>query len=213
MLRSKLMIARARLLRRSGAPTASPFFSMPLAAALALSGALACAGSDGSGADAHAADPGGPSGAGEVDPPGTGSGAPPEPGTYPGSYFVPVPAELVPYASFDLEEVRLELHGGELTLRYDLPELLLGNARGISFRGGSDESGIYTLGGDDGVATCQSTASGWDCDEVLSGIDVDVDAVDRILSGLPDREAAARRSVTDRFAVDPIGVLHIESAR
>ena len=135
----------------------------------------------------------------------------PEPGVYGGSYFVPVPEELEPYALFPLEGVRLEQQGQELTLRYDLPELLLGNARRVSFRGTVLEGEPIVLSGDDGAATCQPASNGWACDEVLRGIDVDTEKVERLLSSMPDDEARARLSVSERFAVDPIGVLRIDA--
>ena len=41
----------------------------------------------------------------------------------------------------------------------------------------------------------------------------DADALDRLLAGLPDAEASARRAVADQFSIDPIGVLSISIAR
>ncbi len=133
------------------------------------------------------------------------------PGVYAGTYFVPVAVELEPYARFEIESLRLEARDGELVLRYDLPELLLGEVRGVSFRGSATAApdGTYALSGADGTATCRGDAGGWSCDEVLDGIEVDADKINRLLEAMSDVEAVGRRSVADQFSIDPIGVLHI----
>jgi hypothetical protein len=136
--------------------------------------------------------------------------APPPAGTYRGTYFVPVPRELEPYALFELDAVRVEVRGAELGLAYDLPELLLGEPRGLSFRGGATSPGDYRLEGDDGVARCRQSAGGLRCDEVFSGVELDATKIDRLLESMSDAEARARRSVADRFSIDPIGVLVVE---
>lgn len=137
--------------------------------------------------------------------------APLGPGVYAGTYFVPVPVELEPYARFEIDSLRLDAAGGELVLRYDLPELLLGEVRGVSFRGNATAApdGAYVLSGADGTATCRADAGGWSCDEVLDGIEVDADKVNRLLEAMSDVEAVGRRSVAEQFSIDPIGVLHI----
>ncbi|HTV25320.1 MAG TPA: hypothetical protein VMG12_41785 [Polyangiaceae bacterium] len=199
----------ARVSSRAAACTAAAML-------LAAVGQLACGASD------AVADRGDEAGT-EVDP-GAGSQSPQTPapsepstdeppaaGDYPGTYFVPVPLELEPYALFDLESVRVELRGDELGIQYDLPELLLGEQRRIAFRGSATAAGEYRLEGDDGVATCRSTRAGrWTCDEVLSSIQFDANKLDRLLASMPDTEARARRRVSDRFTIDPIGVLEVE---
>jgi hypothetical protein len=142
--------------------------------------------------------------------PAAGESAPPVPGVYRGTYFVPVPAELEPYALFELESVRVEVRGDELGLDYDLPELLLGERRGLSFRGSATAAGEYRLEGDDGVATCRQSAGRFRCDEALNGVELDSSKIDRLLQPLSDAEARARRGVADRFSIDPIGVLEVE---
>lgn len=136
--------------------------------------------------------------------------APPPEGVYRGTYFVPVPSELEPYALFELERVQVEVRGDELGLQYDLPQLLLGEPRGLSFRGGATAPGDYRLEGDDGVARCQRSAGRFRCDEVLSRVELDASKLDRLLEPMSDAEAGARRSVADRFSIDPIGVLEVE---
>jgi hypothetical protein len=136
--------------------------------------------------------------------------APSPAGTYRGTYFVPVPRELEPYALFELDAVRVEVRDDELGLDYDLPELLLGEPRGLSFRGGATAPGEYRLEGDDGVARCQQNAGRLRCDEVFRGVELDPAKIDRLLEPMSDAEARARRSVADRFSIDPIGVLVVE---
>jgi hypothetical protein len=130
-------------------------------------------------------------------------------GVYAGTYVVPIEPELEAFARFDVPSVRFDVNGAELTLRYDLPELLLGEARRIAFRGVAGADGRYLLEGDEGTASCRPEASSWVCDEVLQSLQLDTDKLARLLAGLPDAEARARRSVADRFIVDPIGVLHV----
>jgi hypothetical protein len=157
-----------------------------------------------------AAEPGGPAPTHGAAPATESDPAPPAAGVYRGTYFVPVPPELEPYALFELDSVRVEARGDELGLHYDLPELLLGEPRGLSFRGGAAADGEYRLEGDDGVATCRPSAGRWRCEEALNGIELDAGKIDRLLERMPDAEARARRGVADRFSIDPIGVLEVE---
>jgi hypothetical protein len=131
-------------------------------------------------------------------------------GVYAGTYVVPIDAELEAYARFEVSAVRFDLEGAELSLRYELPELLLGRAERIAFRGVIGADGRYLLEGDAGTASCRPEASSWICDEVLQSLQRDTDKLERLLANLPEAEARARRSVADRFSVDPIGVLHVD---
>jgi hypothetical protein len=132
-------------------------------------------------------------------------------GVYRGTYFVPVPDELEDYALFAIDAIRIDIQGEDLELRYELPELLVGDSRGISFRGGARGDGTeYALDGDSGRATCSASNGAWTCDEVLHGIELEAEKMDRKLAELPASEALARRAVADHFAVDPIGILRFE---
>jgi hypothetical protein len=132
-------------------------------------------------------------------------------GVYRGTYFVPVPDDLEQYALFAIDAIRLDIQGEDLELRYELPALLVGDSRGISFRGGVRGAGTeYALDGDNGRATCNASNETWTCDEVLYGIALEEDKIEQRLAELPAPEALARRAVADRFAVDPIGVLRFE---
>lgn len=135
------------------------------------------------------------------------------PGDYAGVYSVPVAAELEPYAAYMLESVRVQRSESELRLDYELPALLLGDRRRLSFRGALAADGRYELESDDGTAICEAVAGGLRCDEVLSGLETDRDALARLLAELTEDEARGRRSVAERFSIDPIGVLDVDLAR
>jgi hypothetical protein len=122
------------------------------------------------------------------------------------TYTVPVPDALAPFATFDLDEVRLDEKGGELELSYDLPALLVGEERRIALRGVA-QSGVYELSGDVGRASCREQDGMWRCDEALMNLVIDTDKLEQELERFPEAEAAPRRDVAERFAVDPIGVL------
>jgi hypothetical protein len=128
-----------------------------------------------------------------------------------GTYVVPVPEVLAPFATFPIARVRLEEKGSEWELSYDLPALLVGEERRIALRGsvvGSPaEAGVYELRGDAGRATCRELGGMWSCEEALTNLTIDGDKLDDELARVPDAEAAPRREVAERFAVDPIGVL------
>ena len=139
----------------------------------------------------------------------------PEPGLYGGNYFVPVPDELVDYADFAIGVIEVRMRGSELELRYDLPALLVGETRGVSFRGeltraARGEPSQFVLEGDDGRATCAAQDGIWRCDEVLRDVQPDLSKIEQELADLTEPEAAGRRAVAERFAVDPIGVLSFD---
>jgi len=198
---------RGGVMRRGGAPSR-------VGAALAFALALACGAAPDDEPRAHTHPPAPPA-AGDAETP---SGAAADggqlvAGEYGGTYSVPVAPQLEPYAAFEVESVRFERSSSELRLSYDLPELLLGERRRVSFRGAFAADGRHVLDGDDGVATCQTSASGVRCDEVLRAPELDMDGLERRLVGLPEPEARARRAVAAAFSIDPIGVLSVELER
>lgn len=126
----------------------------------------------------------------------------------PGVYNVPVSPALAAYASFPLDRVEFCSDDSEVSLSYDLPELLVGNARRVSFRGRFDaQSGTYPLAGNDGSADCTVSSDEVTCDEQFRQSEVDATALDRRLAELPQDEATARQNVAATFGTDPIGVL------
>ena len=123
------------------------------------------------------------------------------------TYHVPVPSELEPYANFALADLRFRERGGEWTLDYTVPVLLVGGNQNVSFRGTESAPGVYELEGDAGQATCHAEAAGYRCDEVLRSVELDADKLERALGALSAEESRGRRAVASRFADDPIGVL------
>jgi hypothetical protein len=135
----------------------------------------------------------------------------PEPGVYQGRYVVPVPEDLAAYAQYEIEQIEIRIREGEMELRYRMPVLLVGNSRDVSFRGDANAAGNYSLEGDNGSATCGVRDGGFfRCDEALRDMEPDAQKIAEALSALPEPEASGRRAVSDRFAIDPIGVLSFD---
>ena len=124
-----------------------------------------------------------------------------------GTYTVPVSPELVPYATFDVQNVEFCEREGAVVLDYDLPALLVGKSTKISFRGASGSTAVYRLTGDNGTADCAAANGTWSCQEHLTGLQMDLPALDERLASLPPAEATGRRAVASVFGNDPIGVL------
>lgn len=125
-----------------------------------------------------------------------------------GTYTVPVSTELEPYATFSVTSIRFCERSGSVTLSYDLPALLVGDATGIDLRGPFTASASsIELEGDAGTANCTATGTTWSCREDLSNLSIQDDKLAQRFAALPSAEAAARSSVADAFSQDPIGVL------
>lgn len=126
-----------------------------------------------------------------------------------GTYTVPVVPELESFATFDVGDVRFRQRDGQLELSYELPALLVGERQRLSFRGSNaaDAAGNVVLSGDSGTATCNTEQGLVRCDEVLPGVVLDADKLERELSAFEPEERAARRAIAEQFSVDPIGVL------
>lgn len=125
-----------------------------------------------------------------------------------GVYFVPVPVELEPYASYPVEDITLCWTGAAVRLGYSLPALLLGKKERVSFEGTYDEANqVFALVGPNGAATCTPSTPAWSCAEDFTDIEVDLEKVAEEVADLDPVEAAARIEVAQRFAVDPIGLL------
>lgn len=125
-----------------------------------------------------------------------------------GTYTVPVTPELAPYDAFDVPSIQFCEHGGSASLSYDLPELLVGDATHVSFRGVFDATApALELSGDQGSASCSESAGSWSCSESLVNVEVRTDKLRERFADMPAAEAAARTDVADVFSQDPIGVL------
>lgn len=125
-----------------------------------------------------------------------------------GTYSVPVPAQLVPYASYEVGSINFCQSGDSVTLGYRLPELLLGKAEHVAFVGPWNASSeTYELSGKDGTGSCARSGTTWTCTEHFSGLTVDPAKVSDLLKGAPPAELQGRVQVTNHFGQDPIGVL------
>jgi hypothetical protein len=141
----------------------------------------------------------------ETSSPGASEPALPSPAA--AEYRVPVPAELEPYATFELGDLRFRERGAEWALEYSLPVLLVGQSARLSFRGVADANGAYLLSGDAGQVTCHVEGDRVHCEEVLVTVQQDAQKLERALAAFSSEEGAARRAVAARFSDDPIGVL------
>jgi hypothetical protein len=126
-------------------------------------------------------------------------------------YEVPVDdAALAPYAKYQVTDVVWATNGkGRLTLEYTLPAELAGKAQLLNFEGADGVTALpATLTGAAGTAACDLAGARVTCQETLTGITVDLAAIDaQNASGalLPERAA-----ISHRFAVDPIGILRFD---
>jgi hypothetical protein len=124
-----------------------------------------------------------------------------------GVYSVPVPADLEPYASYDVPSITSCRRGDVVELGYKLPALLVGQSERVSFAGDYDAAAdAFVLLGD-GTATCEVVAGTWTCLEQFTGITVDLAGVADEAVGLSAEEQAARLDVAQRFGGDPIGIM------
>jgi hypothetical protein len=127
------------------------------------------------------------------------------------SYEVPVPAELAAYARYTIDSVQWRERSGERRLEYSLPADLVGVEQRIQFSGRASETSPWSLRGDKlGTAECEQTGDEVVCRETLSGLRVDVAAVEaRVDAGELD---PGRLDVARVFESDPIGILRFSAS-
>jgi len=122
------------------------------------------------------------------------------------SYEVPVSAELADSSRYQVASVQWRERNGERRLQYDLPADLIGHAQRVEFSGPATNDSSWSLRSDKfGEAECKQTGAEVVCHETLSGIEIDVEAVEaRVNAGELD---PGRLGVTRVFEADPIGIL------
>jgi hypothetical protein len=130
------------------------------------------------------------------------------------SYFVPVPEELTPWATYPVSRVVVRQDGDNLEIRYGFPRWLSGVRARIVLTGVSPE-GTTTFcvsAGELGTGTCTRDGARFECAEVLPGLEVDREKAreEMAAAGLAAEEIDKRLHVTDSFAADPIGILTFE---
>jgi hypothetical protein len=122
------------------------------------------------------------------------------------SYEVPVSVELADFSRYQVASVQWRERNGERRLQYDLPADLIGHAQRVEFSGPATNDSSWSLRSDKfGEAECKQTGTEVVCHETLSGIEIDVEAVEaRVNAGELD---PGRLGVTRVFEADPIGIL------
>ena len=120
------------------------------------------------------------------------------------TYEVPVAAELMSFATYDVSHVKWEVKKGARVLEYNLPDDLTGASNKVQLSG-PDTTDNWELSGAAGDASCKTEAGQIRCHESLPGITVDVGAIElRVSMGQLAQEKLA---VTKVFQGDPLGIL------
>lgn len=124
-------------------------------------------------------------------------------------YFVPPRG---PTTTYEVGSVTWTVEAGIVHLGYGLPRLLLGEMQRVTFRGAYMPGAAMTLTGDDGTATCvlnPSAGVALRCDERFTGLTVDLEGVRREATRVDPTQVDARVMVSQRFSIEPIGVLEV----
>ena len=125
-----------------------------------------------------------------------------------GTYSVPVPAELAPYASYSITDITFCETAGVATLAYKLPALLVGAEQRVAFQGTwSAASSSFELSSKDGNASCSRSGTLYTCTEHFTNLEIDSDKLTKELALLPAADAANKAEVAAVFGQDPIGIL------
>ncbi len=124
-------------------------------------------------------------------------------------YSVPVDdPSLEAFADYPVRVAVQTLRSGRTRMHYALPRELVGTTTKVDFVGPGDGA---RLTGRAGTASCDGPPGqdGVVCLERFAPLEVDLARVDRALvdRGASDEERAARLLVSERFGIDPIGVL------
>ena len=127
-------------------------------------------------------------------------------------YLVPAGPDT-PEQRYPIEPPMVEVSGSEFRIDYKLPQLLVGDDQSISLRGTLDgQRRIATVSGDAGTASCDLMPGGGltlRCDELLTGISVNLDAVGEMARTTDPTRAPSLIAIARRFASEPIGILEV----
>jgi hypothetical protein len=124
----------------------------------------------------------------------------------PASYEVPVPAELAPFASFQLNDFLVEERSGELKISYKVPVELTGIENYVSFQGPLGRGPVRLIG-DQGEMLCELERAENACQVTYWPLRQDLGLLSRLFKGLPGPEREARMAVAARFSGDWEGVI------
>jgi hypothetical protein len=128
-------------------------------------------------------------------------------------YEVPVAEELKSYSTFDLNDFDKKLDGDEVTIKYHLPELLVGDQPRIKLTGkivgSANSNSVIEMSGDHADAKCVGSYASMKCViEYHDLILIEEEVINIIKSkSLPPEEEAGRIQVMKAFSTDPVGII------
>lgn len=126
-----------------------------------------------------------------------------------GTYRVPVPDDLAPFAVYPLDDAALVLAGGTLSVSFTLPQGLLGYASTATFQGAAPDGATeVTVSSFQGHGTCRLDG-GIECALSYYAVQADLAAVTAYWRARGDANVAARVQVASLFDDDPLGVLRL----
>jgi hypothetical protein len=124
-----------------------------------------------------------------------------------GTYRVPVPDDLAPFATYEVEDANVEIVDGTLSVSFLLPEGLLGYATPVTLSGPAT-AGEVTVSSYQGHGTCRFD-NGVECDLAYYAVDADLAAVTAYWRARNDAFVDARVQIASLFDDDPLGVLRL----
>ena len=127
------------------------------------------------------------------------------------TYTVPVSAELIVYAKFELEGFKSQEGNGTVTVKYNIPNLLTGVDQQVEFNGKYDDKAeVNVLTGKNGVLTCTKEENDKvECRAEYKDLQKDsakAEALIRKIATSP-LEIQGRLSVMRAFSSDPVGII------
>lgn len=129
-----------------------------------------------------------------------------------GTYTVPVPPQLAPYATFVMNDSQITRDNTGVVMTYDLPVELVGpNHPTIVLGGKHREGGIMLLEGEFGEASCFTRAEKVECIVQYEDLEIDIAGVERILAArnISPHERELRLQVAKIFGGEPVGIVEI----
>jgi hypothetical protein len=130
------------------------------------------------------------------------------------SYFVPVDAELAPFATYPLKRLSFTRNEDSVRIGYGFPRWLGGVPQRVELKGNylPNTTGFDVTITDLGTGHCRRSGNRFECRELLPGILIDRAQAEKFMreDGLPEEEIDGRLRVTEAFEADPIGVVSFE---
>ncbi|NOT80408.1 MAG: hypothetical protein HOP07_15545 [Bacteriovoracaceae bacterium] len=126
------------------------------------------------------------------------------------TYEVPTNENLKQYAKFELKNFRKKANNNSLTLKYHLPELLVGNSSRIILKGELkpiDE--VIILTGENAKAECVGAYESMNCSIVYNDLVIDEASALKAIQSISrsPEEFSARLKIMRDFSTDPVGFI------